>query len=113
MTVSSLFVKVPVLSEHSTSIEAASSSVDKRVGNTPTVAKARAPTAAASVNVAGNATGIEARIAAKISEMISVVERWRAYIRVCAAQAWRSVRVDSGPIRLRSCTSSCTNRRLA
>jgi len=61
VTESSLRVSVPVLSEHNTSIVAASSTADSRVGNTPSFARDRATSAAASVNVAGNATGIAAR----------------------------------------------------
>jgi len=50
-------VSVPVLSEHSTSIVAASCNADSRVSNTPLAASVLAPSAAAKVNVAGNATG--------------------------------------------------------
>jgi cytochrome c553 len=39
VTVSSLRVRVPVLSEHNTSIDAASSTAESRVGNTPSFAK--------------------------------------------------------------------------
>lgn len=48
-----LRVKVPVLSDKSTSMVAASSTAESRVGSTPRFAKARAPSAEASVNVAG------------------------------------------------------------
>ena len=71
VTVSSLRVSVPVLSAHSTSIVAASSTAERRVGSTPSRARARAPSAAARVNVAGSATGIEASTAVRTSGMIS------------------------------------------
>ena len=71
-TVSSLRVRVPVLSEHNTSIDAASSTAESRVGNTPCLARARAPIAAARVNVAGNATGMMARTDVSKSGIISV-----------------------------------------
>ena len=71
MTFSSLFVNVPVLSAHRTSIAAASSTADNRVDKTPTFASAWAPTAAAKVNVAGSATGIDASTAVSTSGMIS------------------------------------------
>jgi hypothetical protein len=61
VTESSLRVRVPVLSEHSTSMVAASSTAERRVGSTPNFARERAPSAAARVKVAGNATGIAAR----------------------------------------------------
>ena len=69
---SSLRVKVPVLSEHKTSIVAASSTADSRVGRTPSFARDRAPSAAARVNVAGNATGMAARTEVSKSGMISL-----------------------------------------
>jgi hypothetical protein len=47
VTASSLRVRVPVLSAQRTSIPAASSSAESRVGNTPRFATARAPTVAA------------------------------------------------------------------
>ena len=71
VTDSSLRVSVPVLSTHKTSIVAASSTADRRVGSTPRFANTCAPTAAARVKVAGSATGIEARIAVSTSGMIS------------------------------------------
>ncbi len=72
VTESSLRVSVPVLSAHKTSIVAASSTAVSRVGSTPSFAKDRAPTAAASVNVAGKATGIAARTDVSNSGMISL-----------------------------------------
>ncbi len=56
-TASSFAVSVPVLSAQSTSIVAASCKVESRVSSTPFFASDWAPSAAASVNVAGNATG--------------------------------------------------------
>jgi hypothetical protein len=53
-------------------MEAASSTAESRVGKTPWRAKARAPSALASVNVAGSATGMEARTAVKTKGMISL-----------------------------------------
>ena len=71
VTVSALRVSVPVLSAHRTSIDAASSTAERRVGRTPSFANARAPSAAASVKVAGSATGIDARTAVRTRGMIS------------------------------------------
>ena len=62
-TVSSLLVNVPVLSTHSTFTEAASSTADNRVGRTPHFPSVCAPITVAKVNVAGSATGTDARIA--------------------------------------------------
>ena len=50
---------------------AASSTAESRVGRTPRSASARAPSAAASVKVAGSATGIDARTAVSTSGTIS------------------------------------------
>jgi hypothetical protein len=72
VTESSLRVSVPVLSEHKTSIVAASSTAESRVGRTPRFARARAPSAVARVNVAGNATGIAARTDVSKRGMISL-----------------------------------------
>ena len=72
VTESSLRVSVPVLSEHKTSIVAASSTAESRVGRTPSFARARAPSAVARVKVAGNATGIAARTDVSNSGMISL-----------------------------------------
>ena len=71
VTVSALWVSVPVLSAHKISIVAASSTAERRVGRTPRFAKARAPSAAARVKVAGSATGIDARTAVRTRGMIS------------------------------------------
>ena len=71
VTVSALRVSVPVLSAHKTFIDAASSTAERRVGRTPSFAKARAPSAAASVKVAGSATGIDASTAVRTRGMIS------------------------------------------
>ena len=73
VTSSSLRVSVPVLSAQRTSIDAASSTALKRVSRTPIPASERAPIALASVNVAGRATGIEARTAVRTSATISVI----------------------------------------
>jgi hypothetical protein len=64
-------VSVPVLSAHRTTIDAASSTADRRVGRTPSFARARAPSADARVKVAGNATGIDAKIAVRRRGMMS------------------------------------------
>src|ERR1700683_3825024 len=72
LTDSSLRVSVPVLSAHKTSIDADSSTAERRVGRTPSFASARAPNAAARVNVAGNATGIEASTPVRTRGIISV-----------------------------------------
>ena len=72
VTFSSLRVNVPVLSEHSTSMLAASSTAESRVGRTPLCARACAPMAAASVKVAGSATGIDARTAVSTRGTISL-----------------------------------------
>src|SRR5665213_4455941 len=61
VTLSVFCVSVPVLSAHKTSVVPASSTAESRVGRTPRFAKARAPSAAARLKVAGSATGIEAR----------------------------------------------------
>ena len=71
VTVSAFRVSVPVLSAHRTSIDAASSTAERRVGRTPSFARARAPSADASVKVAGSATGIDARTAVRTRGMIS------------------------------------------
>ena len=71
VTVSAFWVSVPVLSAHKTSVVPASSTAERRVGRTPSFAKARAPSAAARVKVAGSATGIDARIAVKTRGTIS------------------------------------------
>ena len=71
VTVSAFWVSVPVLSEHKTSIVAASSTAERRVGRTPSFANARAPSADARVKVAGSATGIDARTAVRTRGMIS------------------------------------------
>ena len=71
VTANSLRVNVPVLSEQRTSSVAASSTADNRVGSTPRRANALAPIAAASVNVAGSATGIDARTAVRTRGIIS------------------------------------------
>src|SRR3974377_879780 len=69
---SNLFsVKVPVLSEQSTSIDAASSTAERRVGNTPRLVRARAPIAVERVNVAGKATGTVASSTINASGMNS------------------------------------------
>jgi p-aminobenzoyl-glutamate transporter AbgT len=73
VTLSSLRVSVPVLSAHSTSILAASSTAESRVGRTLRLANARAPIAAASVKVAGSATGIDAKIAVSTSMVILAI----------------------------------------
>ena len=72
VTVSAFWVSVPVLSEHKTTIDAASSTAERRVGRTPSFARERALIADASVKVAGSATGIDARMAVSTSGMISV-----------------------------------------
>ena len=70
VTVRSLSVSVPVLSEQSTSRVAASSTADNRVGNTPRRASALAPSAGVPYQVAvrawntGNATSTYVRAAA-------------------------------------------------
>ena len=71
VTASSFCVSVPVLSAHSTSMVAASSTAERRVGRTPRLASARAPNAVASVKVAGSATGIAASMAVSASGTIS------------------------------------------
>ena len=71
VTLSSFWVRVPVLSAHRTVIVAASSTAERRVGRTPSFASACAPSADASVKVAGSATGIEARTAVRTRGMIS------------------------------------------
>ena len=71
VTKSWLRVSVPVLSEHKTPMVAASSRAVSRVGKTPSLARARAPSAAASVNVAGNATGMAASTDVSSSGIIS------------------------------------------
>ncbi len=71
VTARALRVSVPVLSAHSTSIVAASSTADSRVGSTSWRASARAPSAAASVKVAGSATGIDASTAVSTSRTAS------------------------------------------
>src|SRR5476649_497806 len=73
MTASSLRVRVPVLSEQRTSIPAASSTAERRVDRTPLLARDRAPTAAAKVNIDGKATGIDDRIATRRSGTISPI----------------------------------------
>ena len=45
---------------------------ERRVGRTPSFARARAPIAEARVNVAGSATGIDARIAVSTSGMTKI-----------------------------------------
>ena len=50
---------------------AASSTAERLVGNTPRRDRDRAPTAAASVNIDGSATGIEERTATSKSGTIS------------------------------------------
>ena len=72
VTLSSFSVSVPVLSAHRTSMLAASSTAESRVGRTPSWARARAPIAAARVKVAGSATGIDARTAVSTRGMISL-----------------------------------------
>lgn len=69
-TLSAFWVSVPVLSTHSTSMVAASSTAVSRVGSTPILANTRAPRAAANVNVAGSATGMEPRTTASTSGTI-------------------------------------------
>jgi hypothetical protein len=71
VTISAFWVSVPVLSEHRTSVVPASSTAERRVGRTPSFAKDRAPSAAATVKVAGSATGIDARTAVKTRGTIS------------------------------------------
>ena len=71
VTVSAFWVSVPVLSTHKTSVVPASSTAERRVGRTPILANARAPSAAARVKVAGRATGIDARTAVRTSGIIS------------------------------------------
>jgi hypothetical protein len=71
VTVNALRVSVPVLSAHKTLIDAASSTAERRVGRTPCFAKARAPSAAARVKVAGSATGIDASTAVRTRGMTS------------------------------------------
>ncbi len=71
ITASSLRVSVPVLSEHRMSTPAASSTAERLVGSTPWAASERAPTAAASVNIDGSATGIEERSPTKTRATIS------------------------------------------
>ncbi len=60
LTVASLRVSVPVLSLHNTVIEAMSCSALSRVTNTPNLDNSTDPSAAAKVNVAGSATGMDA-----------------------------------------------------
>ena len=60
LTVASLRVRVPVLSLHSTVIEAMSCRALSRVTSTPNFESSTDPSAAASVNVAGRATGMDA-----------------------------------------------------
>ena len=79
VTASSLRVNVPVLSEQRTSSVAASSTADNRVGSTPKRARAFAPSAAASVNVAGSATGMDARTAVRTRGIISPIGILRAW----------------------------------
>src|SRR5208282_5254154 len=79
VTVNSLRVNVPVLSEQRTSSVAASSTADNRVGRTPRRASALAPTAAASVNVAGSAIGMDARTAVRTRGIISPIGILRAW----------------------------------
>ena len=69
-TANSFLVRVPVLSAHSTSIVAASCNAASRVNSTPLSATVLAPKAAASVKVAGNATGTAESSAVSTSEMI-------------------------------------------
>ena len=64
-------VNVPVLSAQRTSMLAASSTAESRVGRTPLLASARAPSAVARVKVAGNATGMAARMAVSVKGMTS------------------------------------------
>jgi allophanate hydrolase subunit 1 len=71
ITASSLRVSVPVLSEQRISILPASSTAERLVGKTPRRANARAPTAAASVNIEGKATGIDERTATRMSGTMS------------------------------------------
>src|ERR1700722_14295402 len=71
VTVNALSVSVPVLSAHRTSMLAASSTAERRVGRTPNFANARAPSAPARVKVAGSATGIDANTAVRTKGMIS------------------------------------------
>ena len=72
----------PRLVRAGTSILAASSRAERRVGKAPRAASDRAPTAAARVKVAGRATGIDARTAVSTSGMISVrgMPRAAAYV---------------------------------
>jgi len=60
LTVASLRVRVPVLSLHSTVIEAMSCKALSRVTSTPNFESSTDPSAAANVNVAGSATGMDA-----------------------------------------------------
>lgn len=71
VTFSAFCVSVPVLSAQRITIDAASSTAERRVGRMPRFASARAPSADARVNVAGSATGMEARIAVRTRGMIS------------------------------------------
>jgi hypothetical protein len=79
VTVSAFWVSVPVLSAHKTSIVAASSTAERRVGRTPRFAKTLAPSADARVKVAGSATGIDARTAVRTRGMISASGNLRKY----------------------------------
>jgi hypothetical protein len=97
-TASSFRVSVPVLSAQRTSMLAASSTADRRVGRTSTRARSRAPTAAARVNVAGRATGIDARTVVRIRGTISADGRWTA----CAYATIATRRVPLNRARLRT-----------
>lgn len=70
-TSSALRVRVPVLSEHRTSMAAASCAAESLVNRTPCRAIVRAPIAAESVNVAGRATGMLARSAVSARRITS------------------------------------------
>jgi hypothetical protein len=70
LTTNSFWVSVPVLSQQITSTMAASFSEDSRVSSTPFKASVRAPKAAASVNVAGRATGTADSNAVRTSNRI-------------------------------------------
>src|ERR1700735_3631747 len=72
VTESWLAVRVPVLSTHNTLIVPASSTADRRVGSTPSLARDRAPIAEDNVNVAGKPTGIAASTAVRKSGTTSL-----------------------------------------
>lgn len=68
------------MSTHGTSIVPASSTAESRVGSTTDFASDFAPIAAASVNVAGSATGIEPSAAVNISDSTAGAGRCRTTV---------------------------------